>query len=62
MVVYVDSCVNGELRLVEGKSEWDGRLEICFGQRWGTVGNDGWTVVNSQVICNAFGYDFTSML
>ena len=54
-------CLNGELRLVEGETELEGRLEVCFGQRWGTVGNDGWTEVNSQVLCNAFGYDFTGM-
>ena len=61
MVVYADGCVDGELRLVEGETEWEGRLEVCFNQRWGTVGNDGWTEVNSQVMCNAFGYDFTGM-
>ena len=36
-------------------------MEVCLGQRWGIVGNDGWTEVNSHVICNALGYDFTGM-
>ena len=62
MVVYLDDCADGELRLVDGETEWEGRLEICIGQRWGTVGSDGWTEVNSQVVCNTFGYDFTGML
>ena len=61
VVVYADGCINGELRLVEGETEWEGRLEVCFGQRWGTVSNDGWTKVNNQVVCNSFGYDFTGM-
>ena len=55
------TCIEGELRLVEGETEWDGRLEVCLSQRWGTVGNDGWTEVNRQVVCNALGYDFTGM-
>ena len=54
-------CVEGELRLVEGETEWEGRLEVCFSQRWGTVGNDGWTEVNSQVVCNNLGFDITGM-
>ena len=61
VIYYTDGCVDGELRLVEGETEWEGRLEVCFNRRWGTVGNDGWTDVSSQVVCNAFGYDFTGM-
>ena len=53
--------MDGELRLSEGETEWEGRVEVCLGQRWGTIGNDGWTEVNSYVICNALGYDFTGM-
>ena len=47
---------------MEGKKEWEGRLEICIGRRWGTVGADGWTQTNSDVVCNALGYDITSEL
>ena len=42
---------------MEGEFEWEGRLEVCFGQRWGTVSSDGWTETNSHVICNDLGYD-----
>ena len=55
-------CVNGDVRLVEGETEWDGRVELCLSQRWGTVGSDRWTEVNSVVVCNALGYDFTGKL
>ena len=44
------------MRLMEGRSEWEGRLEICLSQRWGTVGNDGWTDTNSQIVCSDLGY------
>ena len=51
-------CDDGEVRLMEGVFEWEGRLEVCFGQRWGTISSDGWTDVNSHVVCNDLGYDF----
>ena len=53
-----DGCTDGAVRLVEGETEWEGRLEVCFDRRWGTVGNDVWTEVNGQVMCNAMGYDY----
>ena len=41
---------------MEGEFEWEGRLEVCFGQRWGTVRSDGWTQANSEIICHDLGY------
>ena len=55
-------CIDGEVRLSGGQTKWEGRVEVCLGQRWGTVGSDGWTETNSQVVCNAMGYDFTGIL
>ena len=49
------------IRLMEGESEWEGRLEVCIGQRWGTVTSDGWTVNNTQVVCRDLGYDNDGM-
>ena len=53
-------CTDGEVRLSEGETEWEGRLEVCLNGRWGTVGGNEWTQTNSHVICNALGYDITS--
>lgn len=52
-------CVNWEMRLVEGQTEWEGRLEVCYNRRWGTVGSERWSQVNSRVVCNTLGYDST---
>ena len=57
--IIVD-CENGEMRLMEGKEEWQGRLEVCYNRRWGTVSGDNWTLTNSHVVCNALGYNTTS--
>ena len=46
----------GEIRLVDGDSERDGRLEVCLNQRWGTVCNTGWSLPDSRVVCKQLGY------
>ena len=51
------SCLDGEVRLVEVKTEWEGRLEVCLGHRWGTVSSDGWTEADVQVVCRDLGYE-----
>ena len=50
-------CVDGEVRLSEGETQWEGRLEVCFSRRWGTVGSEGWSQVNTRVVCNDLGYE-----
>ena len=52
-------CSDGEVRLVGGEKETEGRVEVCFSKRWGTIGGDGWTQTESNVICNDLGYEFT---
>ena len=57
MNVLLASCTDGLVRLVEGEYEWEGRLEVCFAERWGTVNGDRWTLAESTVVCNDLGYD-----
>ena len=54
------SCQDGEVKLVEGETEWKGRLEVCLGRRWGTVSNDGWSVANAEVVCRDLGYEINT--
>ena len=39
-----------------GASEIEGRLEVCFNKRWGTIDEDGWTHTDTQVACRQLGY------
>ena len=47
------------MRLVDGVTDVEGRVEICFSKRWGTIGGDGWTQAESTVVCNDLGYEAT---
>lgn len=49
---HTGNCNDGDVRLVEGETEFEGRLEVCFDRRWGTVGNEGWSQVHTQVLHN----------
>ena len=38
----------------------EGRLEVCFSQRWGTVSSDGWSETEAQVVCRDLGYELSN--
>lgn len=52
-------CAEGDLRLVGGGSEYEGRVEICLSGDWGTICDDIWNTVNAEVVCNQLGFNFS---
>ena len=56
MHYITDSCQDGDVRLVGGQSAYEGRVEVCLSQRWGTVTDDGWSTADVQVACKQLGY------
>ena len=50
------NCGNGEIRLVDGFSPNQGRVEMCWNRAWGTITDDGWSVVDARVVCRELGY------
>ena len=49
-------CANGDLRLVGGNVDQEGRVEICIGNVWGTVCDDYWSNADAKVVCGKLGY------
>ena len=54
--LFADDCVNGDIRLVNGKSEMEGRVEVCSSRRWGTVCDSYWTDNHTAVVCRQLGF------
>ena len=49
-------CEEGAIRLVNGASNNQGRLEICFNNLWGSVCDDQFDNNEAKVACRQLGY------
>ena len=47
----VENCTNGQIRLAGGKSEYEGRVEICYAGSWRTVCPSSWDNNEANVVC-----------
>ena len=50
-VELMANCTLGDVRLVNGTSELEGRVEACFGNLWGTICHNSWDNRDAGVIC-----------
>ena len=49
------NCTDGELRLVGGANESEGRVEVCINNAWGTVCDSLFGVEDAGVVCQQVG-------
>ena len=47
---------NGTIRLEDGPSDFEGRVEICMRGQWQTVCNDFWGHNEALVVCRQLGF------
>ena len=50
------SCNDGDVRLVGGANDLEGRVEICYNKIWGSVCHNSWQNNDVHVVCKQLGY------
>ncbi len=50
-----DSCTEGLVRLVEGRTPNEGVVEICLDGVWGRITPSNWGVTDAEVVCRQLG-------
>lgn len=51
------TCENGAVRLVDGISQYEGRVEVCNNNKYTTICDDGtWGVEEATVVCQQLNF------
>ena len=49
-------CTSGVVRLLGSSYTYEGRVELCVNNTWGTVCNDLFGSSDARVVCRQLGY------
>ena len=46
----------GDIRLIDGQSQYEGRVEICYGGSWRSICPSSWGSSDAKVACRQLNY------
>jgi len=49
-------CNDGDIRLRGGSNQYQGRVEVCWNETWGTVCDGYWSANDANVACRQLGF------
>ena len=56
MLVYTATeCNHGDVRLADNVTDFEGRVEVCYNEAWGTVCDNNWGRGDAEVVCRQLG-------
>ena len=56
LVQIDDNCSNGIIQLINGQSDSEGLVEICYDGVWGSICPRYWDNNDAKVACRQLGY------
>ena len=53
-------CTDGDVRLVNGTTDFNGQVEICYNKSYHAICDNGWSTEDAMVTCAKAGYSVAS--